>query len=65
MNERCGDVRDGLVCDRERGHVGNHRGYLEQHDEVLFWAPREERPDDHLGAVEDDEENEAGFGWGV
>ena len=26
-----------LTCDREVGHPGAHRGYLEEHDEVLFW----------------------------
>lgn len=26
-----------LVCDKAPGHDGDHRGYLEQQDEVLFW----------------------------
>jgi|GEM_PF-6297346 len=29
-----------LVCDRESGHEGNHRGYVSQHDDVLFWSAR-------------------------
>jgi len=26
-----------LRCDRERGHAGDHRAYLSEHDVVLFW----------------------------
>ena len=25
------------VCDRERGHAGEHRAYWDEHDAVLFW----------------------------
>lgn len=38
--EPCGARSGGplaLVCDREPGHPGSHRGYLEAHDEPLFW----------------------------
>lgn len=28
---------DLLICDRESGHDGMHRGYVDEHDEVLFW----------------------------
>lgn len=27
-----------LVCDRESGHAGQHGGYMDQHDEYLFWG---------------------------
>lgn len=27
----------GLICDREAGHPGQHRGYNEQIDEAMFW----------------------------
>jgi hypothetical protein len=37
IREQCGAVRDKLVCDRERGHRGLHRGYLESGGEPLFW----------------------------
>lgn len=26
-----------VVCDRESGHKGQHRGYYDTADEVLFW----------------------------
>jgi hypothetical protein len=26
-----------LTCDKAPGHDGDHRGYLEEHDAVLFW----------------------------
>lgn len=35
--DRCGAVRGALVCDRAPHVVGDHRGYLEAVDEVLFW----------------------------
>lgn len=40
--DTCGATRSvpgaaGLVCDKAPGHAGDHRGYLEQQDEVLFW----------------------------
>lgn len=40
--DKCGASRSvpgaaGLVCDKAPGHDGDHRGYLEQQDEVLFW----------------------------
>ena len=37
-----------FVCDREDGHDGQHRTYLETVDEVVFWPkrPREETPMD-------------------
>ena len=34
---KCGAVSGLHVCDREPGHAGSHRAYLEQHDEVVFW----------------------------
>lgn len=38
---QCGAARVGLpallICDRESGHKGEHRGYVEEHDDVLFW----------------------------
>ena len=34
----CGSARSGLVCDRESGHKGQHRGYWSEHDAVLFWG---------------------------
>lgn len=27
-----------LVCDRESGHSGQHRGYYSPADDVLFWG---------------------------
>ena len=35
---QCGAVYGHLVCDREHGHSGSHRGYDEQIDEALFWG---------------------------
>lgn len=37
---RCGARFTGitLVCDREAGHAGSHRGYNEQIDEPMFWG---------------------------
>lgn len=32
------------VCDRENGHLGNHRGYNDQHDEAVFWADSSSLP---------------------
>lgn len=42
--DKCGATRtvpwaSGLVCDKAPGHDGDHRGYLEVQDEVLFWPP--------------------------
>jgi hypothetical protein len=37
MGDKCGAAAGGLVCDREKGHSGNHRGYNEQIDEPMFW----------------------------
>lgn len=47
-SDRCGATRNvpgaaGLVCDKAPGHDGDHRGYLEQQDEVLFWPSVVER----------------------
>lgn len=36
--ERCGQSRNGMVCDRWRDHDGDHRGYNEQIDEAMFWS---------------------------
>jgi hypothetical protein len=33
----CGSARSGLVCDREAGHPGEHRGYNWRIDEPMFW----------------------------
>lgn len=27
-----------LTCDRASGHTGQHGGYMDQHDEYLFWG---------------------------
>ena len=35
--DTCGARRDGLVCDRAPHDDGDHRGYDEEHDAVLFW----------------------------
>ena len=36
--KRCGVKHSiGLMCDREIGHPGPHRGYHEPIDEPLFW----------------------------
>jgi hypothetical protein len=35
--DRCAAVCGVLVCDREPGHLGEHRGYWPEHDAVLFW----------------------------
>lgn len=35
----CGHTAGALVCDREPGHVGNHRGYNDQIDAAMFWPP--------------------------
>lgn len=38
---------DGLTCDRERGHSGEHRGYNANIDEPMFWgvSPLRQEPD--------------------
>ena len=41
QRERCGQMFGGHVCDKDRDHDGDHRGYSEQHDEPLFWPDRE------------------------
>lgn len=38
MSVRCADARDGFLCDRDKGHVGNHRGYNSERDAPMFWA---------------------------
>lgn len=41
--ERCNHQSPGylrLLCDREVGHGGDHRGYVEEHDDVLFWRQK-------------------------
>lgn len=35
--DTCGALKDWMTCDRAPGHDGDHRGYDEQHDAVLFW----------------------------
>lgn len=35
---RCRSIANGIRCDRENGHSGQHRGYIEQYDDVVFWA---------------------------
>jgi hypothetical protein len=40
----CG-VRSGeLICDREEGHHGYHRGYNEKIDAPMFWADAKGSP---------------------
>jgi hypothetical protein len=34
----CGAVSHGLVCDRESGHAGAHRGYRVEQDVPVFWS---------------------------
>jgi hypothetical protein len=36
-SDTCGARRGDLVCDRAPHADGDHRGYLEAVDEVLFW----------------------------
>lgn len=39
--KRCGVKHSiGLICDREIGHPGPHRGYHEVIDEPLFWQDK-------------------------
>jgi hypothetical protein len=46
IRERCGVVRENLVCDRERGRRGLHRGYVESVDEPFFGVDqRNQRPE--------------------
>lgn len=40
MADKCGETSGALVCDREPGHTGAHRGYNDAVDEVLFWRDR-------------------------
>ena len=37
---QCGKVSDYpfVVCDRESSHEGEHRGYFDTVDEVIFWT---------------------------
>jgi hypothetical protein len=35
--DTCGARRGALVCDRAPHADGDHRGYDEEHDAVLFW----------------------------
>jgi hypothetical protein len=35
--QRCAAQSGQLICDREAGHQGNHRGYNAQIDEPMFW----------------------------
>jgi hypothetical protein len=37
---KCGASSEHLVCDREAGHQGQHRGYDAQIDEPMFWGIR-------------------------
>lgn len=41
-SDTCGAKRGALVCDRPPHVDGDHRGYDEEHDSVLFW-PTEAR----------------------
>ena len=38
VEDRCVAEMAGIRCDREIGHAGSHRGYLEQVDEAVFWG---------------------------
>lgn len=40
--DRCPDF--GLACYLSPGHAGEHQGYLEAHDEVIFWRNRDVKP---------------------
>ncbi len=41
--DTCGARRGALVCDRAPHDDGDHRGYLEAVDEVLFWPTTTKR----------------------
>lgn len=41
--DTCGERRGLLVCDRPPHDDGDHRGYDEEHDAVLFWPTVERR----------------------
>jgi hypothetical protein len=49
---KCGVRRWGLVCDLVKGHKGNHRCYVDQRDEVLFWPGREQRVAHYIAELE-------------
>lgn len=41
--DTCGARSGALVCDRAPHADGEHRGYDEEHDAVLFWPTSEKR----------------------
>jgi hypothetical protein len=41
--DRCGATCGPLVCDRAPHTDGDHRGYDEEHDAVLFWPTTTKR----------------------
>jgi hypothetical protein len=45
----CGATFGVLICDRERGHPGQHRGYYETADEILFWSASSVQQFEELG----------------
>ncbi len=47
--DTCGARRAALVCDRPPHADGDHRGYDEEHDAVLFWPTSEKK----IGALAD------------
>jgi len=49
---QCGAVCEHLVCDRERGHLGQHRGYDANIDEPIFWGVHMRRRDPGTEAID-------------
>lgn len=41
--DTCGAKSGSLVCDRHPHVDGDHRGYDEEHDAVLFWPTSEKK----------------------
>jgi hypothetical protein len=50
--DQCRAVSGNLVCDRERGHLGPHRGYYEAIDEAVFWGEPMRRRDPATEAID-------------
>src|SRR4029453_17635555 len=45
-----------VLCDREANHDGPHRGYVAEHDAVIFWLSSARRPLVRLERDRDDAE---------
>jgi hypothetical protein len=50
---QCGEVLQPtrFTCDRDSGHDGQHRTYLETVDEVVFWPQRRASMDTRTGHI--------------